>query len=192
MSFTSAINGVSKRLGIATYDSGTQRKIHITRSTSDIKTPKDPKEKSTHPPHLPELSIPFYHLVPPTFTTSQLSEMSYNGQNLNSTGSAGFSDNSNFRRGNSDVTDDFSDIFNTGNDTGLDLQNHQHAGPSVPSNLWYLRVPQVGGPSQLHAGPEVAGGPNGLSHLNDPTTAPVSLYPGNQVSLDEGKSCFMS
>ena len=117
--------------------------------------------------------------------------MSYNGQNPNSTGSAGSSDNNNFRRGNSNVTDDFFDIFNTGNDTGLDLQNHQHAGPSEPSNLWYLRVPQVGGQSQLHIGSEVMGGPSDLSHLNDPTTAPVSLYSGNRVSLDQGKSCSM-
>lgn len=118
--------------------------------------------------------------------------MSYNGQNPNSTGSAGSSDNNNFRRGSSNVTDDFFDIFNTENHTGLDLQNHQDAGPSIPSDLWYLRVPQVGGPSQLRTGPEVMGSQNDLSHLNDPTTAPVSLYSRNQVSFEEGKSCSRS
>ena len=117
--------------------------------------------------------------------------MSYNGQNFNSTGSAGFSDNDNFCRGSSNATNDFFDIYDTTNNAGHDLQNHQPAGPSVPSDLWYLRVPQVGGQSQLHTGSGIMGGLSDLSHLNDPTTAPVSLDSGNRVSLDEGKSCSM-
>lgn len=114
--------------------------------------------------------------------------MSYNGQNPDFTGFTGFSaDSNNFGSGSSNAVDDFFDLFNAGNNTDLDLQNHQHAGPSVPNSHRYLRVPQVGGPSQLHR-PEVTGDSNSLSYLNNPTTAPVSLYSGDHVSLDEGES----
>ena len=84
-------------------------------------------------------------------------------------------------------------IFGGSNDeknTGFfDLQNYQDAGPSNIDNPWYLRTPEVGGMSQPYKGVEVSGD---LSYLDSPTTAPISLYPGNGVPLDDGKSHSLS
>lgn len=118
--------------------------------------------------------------------------MSYNGQNLDFTSFAGCSDDNNFVRGKSNTVDDFFDIFKSEDNTGLDLQNYQYAGPSKPLVPWYLLPSQANDQGPPCTGVEVSGGPGGLSHLSDPATAPVSLYSGDQVSLDEGKSRSVS
>lgn len=84
------------------------------------------------------------------------------------------------------------DSFNMQNTSGLYLQNHQYAGPSDLDSSWYLRPPEVDGASQPYTGVEVLGGLNGLSHLHNLITAPTTMYPGNQMSPDEGKSCSPS
>ena len=83
--------------------------------------------------------------------------------------------------------DDFNmagDLFNT---TNLDLQNHEHGDPNNLDRPWYLQPPEDGNQIQPYQGVEVLGKLDGLSHLRDPLTAPMTLYPG---TLGRGKSYF--
>lgn len=114
--------------------------------------------------------------------------MSLNGTfDLNSF--TGF-DNNNLGHDNSSTADDLFNAFDWGNNTGVDLYTDQHAGPSTRADEWYLHQSPTGGPGQPYTGVEVLGGLNGFPDLDDPTTAPTTLCPANQVSLGEGKPCF--
>lgn len=111
--------------------------------------------------------------------------MSFNGI-FDFTDSTG-SDNNGLSRDNSDTTDDILNAFDWGNNIGSDLYNHQYAGPSMNGEGWYLHPSDAGGPSQPYTGVEVLGGLDGFLNLDNPATAPTSLYPANWGSLDEGR-----
>ena len=67
---------------------------------------------------------------------------------------------------------------------GYNLPNNQHAGPSHPSSRWFLPPHEVGRRSHPYMRPvAVPGGLGDLSHLRNPTTAPTTLYPGNNGML---------
>ena len=102
------------------------------------------------------------------------------------------SGNNNIGHDNSNTADDLFNMFNWGNNTGSDLYTHQHAGHSTNNDGWYLHPSNVDGPSHPYTGAEVLGGQNDFPDLDDPTTAPTTLYPTNQMSLQEGKSCRSS
>ena len=96
-------------------------------------------------------------------------------------------DLNNFDCDNFKPADDLFSVFNRENKTCPDLQNHQYACSSKLDDSWYLQPPEVGGKSQPYMGLEVLADPSGPSHLDDPVSAPTTLYPGNQLSR---KSCF--
>jgi len=98
-------------------------------------------------------------------------------------------DNNSLGHDYSSAMDHLFDTSNWGNDTGLHLSIHQHAGFSKDKNERYLNQSIVGGSSQPYTGVEVLRNPNGFLDLDDPTRAPTTLYPANRVSLNEGQSC---
>ena len=89
---------------------------------------------------------------------------------------------------NSSGADDLFNGSNNGENTGFGLQNYQYAGPRNVDNSSYLQPQEVGSSSRHYTGMEDLGGMNGLQHLNDPMTAPTTLYPGKKVSHYEGES----
>ena len=142
-------------------------------SVRAIKTLKESKKK-THKFHLTYLSHPLVSPVPSIPPNLSFLEMSHNGS-FHFTGFPGYNLND-FAVDNSGMPNEPPNGFNP----GYNLPNHQHAGPSNPSSRWFLPPHEVGRRSHPYMRPmAVPRGLGDLSHLRNPTTAPTTLYPGN-------------
>ena len=113
--------------------------------------------------------------------------LAYYNRTFDFTGLPGFYKN-NLGRGNSSVVDDFFNMPNAEQNTGLDPCNHWYTNNGA-SDIWHFHPSECGDLSQPRAGVEAFGDLSGPPGLYDATIAPTSLYLGSLVFLDEGRLC---